>query len=90
MQPFYSSLPPSPCWHRSSPWQTTFGKFLFGLKVVDRKLNRIDPFRGVVRLVVFCLSTAVFFITFFSNASLDSQLIHDRLSGSYVVKKGSM
>ncbi len=72
----------------ATPLQGTFGKILFGMKVVDKRGRRLNLLHAYARMLLFILSTALFKITVWINFFLKgSQLLHDRLSLSIVVRR---
>lgn len=72
----------------STPLQGTFGKILFGMKVVNRKGRRVSLLHAYFRMLLFSLSTMLFQITIWVNYFInDGRLLHDKLSRSIVVKR---
>lgn len=71
----------------ASPLQGTPGKVLFSMKVVTRDGRRIGILRALVRSTVFALSLLGFKIVVWINAFLGTRPLHDRASGSIVVKR---
>lgn len=69
----------------SSTIQATPSKYLLGMKVVDKRNQRIDYFHGIARLLALCLTGVLFKVIFFVNAFLGGRLLHDRISDSFVI-----
>lgn len=71
----------------SSPWQATFGKKVFGIRVIDLEGQRISFARATGRYFAKILSS-IFFIGFvmagFTHAK---QALHDMLAGTLVIRK---
>ena len=72
----------------SSPWMSTFGKKLLGIKVVDYSLNRVSFSKATVRFLAKFLSILLLWIGFIIIAfTKKKQGLHDIISECYVVKK---
>lgn len=71
----------------SSPWQATFGKRIFGIRVIDLQGRRISFARATGRYFAKILSS-VFFIGFImAGFTRTKQGLHDMLAGTLVVRK---
>lgn len=66
----------------SSPWMSTFGKKLLGMKVVDYSLSRISFSKATVRFLAKFLWIGFIMIAFTKR----KQGLHDIISECYVVK----
>ncbi|SFM21627.1 RDD family protein [Marinobacter zhejiangensis] len=73
-----------------SSLQATPGKRVFGLRVVNRKLERLHLLHNIGRVVSFCLTGLLWKVIFILNAFMKGRLLHDRLSGSYVVHRRNL
>ena len=72
----------------ATPLQGTFGKILFGMKVVSSKGKRLNIFQSFFRGILYSINIIGFKITVWINLFLnDDRLLHDRTSGSIVVKR---
>lgn len=72
----------------ATPMQGTPAKVLFGLKVTSARGTRLNPFHAIARTLAYATSTALFKVTVWINLFInDGRLLHDRLSGSLVVKR---
>lgn len=72
----------------ATPMQGTPAKVLFGLKVTSSRGTRLNPLHSIARTVAYATSTALFKITVWINLfTNDGRLLHDRVSGSLVVKR---
>ncbi len=69
----------------SSPRQATPGKDLFGFKVTNRQFQRVGYLHGFARILTFMLSLALTKFAWFVNCFLGGNLIHDRISRTYVI-----
>lgn len=71
-----------------SPLQGTPGKLWCKLKVCDRNRQPLGPFRALYRSLLFALSLYFIYITVIVNLLIwDGRLLHDRISGSMVLKR---
>lgn len=71
-----------------SPLQGTPGKIWCKLKVCDRNRQRLGPFRALYRSLLFALSLYFIYFTVIINLLIwDGRLVHDRMSGSMVLKR---
>jgi uncharacterized RDD family membrane protein YckC len=71
-----------------SPLQATPGKLWCKLKVCDYQRQRLGPFRALYRSLLFALSLYFIYITVIVNLLIsDGRLVHDRMSGSMVLKR---
>ncbi|WP_105101423.1 RDD family protein [Microbulbifer pacificus] len=68
-----------------SQWQTTPGKWLLGYRVMDRDFQRVGYLRGLWRTASFLLTVPTLKIGWFINCFLGGNLLHDRMSRTYVV-----
>lgn len=72
----------------SSRYQASIGKYLFGMKVVDKEGKRIEFWRALARLISKGLSYMFLFIGFVMIAfSKNKQGLHDLIVGTYVVQR---
>jgi uncharacterized RDD family membrane protein YckC len=72
----------------ATPVQGTPGKVLFGMKVTGKKGRRLNILHALWRSLMFTLVAAGFKVTVWLHLLLrDHRLIHDRLSGSIVIKR---
>ncbi len=72
----------------SSPQQASLGKQLLGLKVVDKRGQRLSFGKATKRLLSRLVTNFTFYFGFFSAAfDKQNQTLHDRLSKSLVVEK---
>jgi uncharacterized RDD family membrane protein YckC len=72
----------------ATPLQGTPGKILFGLKVVSKKGRRLNIVHAFFRSLMFTLTLVSFKFTVWINLFLDGhRLLHDRMSGSMVIKR---
>lgn len=72
----------------ATPMQGTPGKILFGMKVVSPRGRRLNLLHAYLRMLLFSISTGLFKITIWINLIInDGRLLHDRLSGSIVVRR---
>ncbi|MCD9458534.1 RDD family protein [Marinibactrum halimedae] len=69
----------------ASPMQATPGKSLFGLKVTNKRFKRLNWVHCLWRTFIFTLTLPLSKFIFWINAFLRGNLIHDRLSSSYVL-----
>jgi len=70
----------------SSPWQATFGKKVFGIRVIDLEGKRISFARATGRYFAKILSS-IFFIGFImAGFTQAKQALHDMLAGTLVVR----
>lgn len=69
----------------SSPLQATPGKYLLGYRVTNREFRRIGYLHGFWRMVSFLLTLPLFKVGWLINCFLGGNLMHDRLSRSYVI-----
>lgn len=68
-----------------SPLQSTPGKRLLGMRVTNRRLQRLHPLHNLGRVLAFCITGALWKVIFIINAFMKGHLLHDRISRSYVV-----
>ncbi|TLM76169.1 RDD family protein [Microbulbifer harenosus] len=68
-----------------SQWQTTPGKWLLGYRVMDRNFQRVGYLRGLWRTLSFLLTVPTLKVGWFINCFLGGNLLHDRMSRTYVV-----
>ena len=68
-----------------SPLQSTPGKRLLGMRVTNRRLQRLHPLHNLGRILAFCITGALWKVIFIINAFMKGHLLHDRISRSYVV-----
>lgn len=68
-----------------SHWQTTPGKWLLGYRVMDKNFQRVGYLRGLWRTVSFLLTVPTLKVGWFINCFLGGNLLHDRMSRTYVV-----
>lgn len=72
----------------ATPLQGSLGKILFGMKVVSPSGKRLNILHSIFRGFMFGITLAAFKITVWINFFLkDGRLLHDRVSGSIVVKR---
>lgn len=69
----------------STPMQSTPGKFMLGMRVTNRRLQRLHPLHNVGRIIAFCLTGILWKVIFIVNAFMKGHLLHDRISRSYVI-----
>ncbi|MGL6161442.1 RDD family protein [Microbulbifer sp.] len=69
----------------SSRWQATPAKYLLGYRVTDRHFKRVGYLHGLWRIFSFMFTLPLFKIGWFINCFLGGNLLHDRLSRSYVI-----
>lgn len=69
----------------SSHFQSTPGKFIMGLRVITASQRKIGLLHGILRTTVFAISSIGFYITIFINSWMGGNMIHDRLTKSYVM-----
>lgn len=80
--PLFSAL------FEASPLQATPGKYWCHLKVCKPDLRRIGLFRALFRSLLFAVSLYFIYITVIINMLIwDGRLVHDRLTGSIVLKR---
>jgi uncharacterized RDD family membrane protein YckC len=65
----------------------TFGMMIFGLRVVRNDLGRVGAWRAAWRYFVALVSVALVIPLLFGAFS--GRLLHDRLSGSRVIRGGA-
>lgn len=70
----------------STPLQSTPGKRLLGMRVTNRRLQRLHPLHNVGRILAFCITGALWKVIFIVNAFMKGHLLHDRISRSYVIR----
>ncbi|MEQ3724294.1 RDD family protein [Alcanivorax sp.] len=68
-----------------SSLQSTPGKRLLGMRVTNRRLQRLHPLHNLGRILAFCITGALWKVIFILNAFMKGHLLHDRISRSYVV-----
>lgn len=71
----------------SSPVQGSPGQVVFGLKVTSTKGRRLNIVHALWRQLMYGITMAGFKVTVWINVFLNGRLLHDRLSGSIVVKR---
>ncbi|WP_308366773.1 MULTISPECIES: RDD family protein [unclassified Microbulbifer] len=69
----------------SSRWQATPAKYLLGYRVTDRHFKRVGYLHGLWRIFSFMFTLPLFKIGWFINCFLGGNLLHDRLSRTYVI-----
>ncbi|UHQ55073.1 RDD family protein [Microbulbifer sp. YPW16] len=69
----------------SSRWQATPGKFLLGYRVTNRQFRRMGYGHGLWRVLSFSLTVPLYWLAWLVNCFLNGNLLHDRLSRSYVI-----
>ncbi|WP_237058909.1 RDD family protein [Microbulbifer sediminum] len=69
----------------SSRWQATPGKYLLGYRVTNRQFRRMGYAHGLWRIVSFTLTLPLYWLAWLVNCFLNGNLLHDRLSRSYVI-----
>lgn len=69
----------------SSRWQATPAKHLLGYRVTDRHFKRVGYLHGLWRIFSFILTLPLFKVGWFINCFLGGNLLHDRLSRTYVI-----
>jgi uncharacterized RDD family membrane protein YckC len=71
----------------SSEWQSTIGKKLLGMKVVDENYQRITPVKALIRFVISYFSMAILCLGYIWIIFDDKkQGWHDKAAGTYVVR----
>ncbi|MFD1216165.1 MULTISPECIES: RDD family protein [Microbulbifer] len=68
-----------------SSWQTTPGKWLLGYRVTDKNFQRVGYLHGLWRTLSFTLIVPTFKIGWLINCFLSGNLLHDRMSRTYVI-----
>ncbi|MBB3063387.1 RDD family protein [Microbulbifer rhizosphaerae] len=68
-----------------SRWQATPAKYLLGYRVTDRHFKRVGYPHGLWRIFSFMFTLPLFKIGWFINCFLGGNLLHDRLSRTYVI-----
>jgi len=69
----------------SSQWQATPGKRLLGLRVMNKDFEKIGFYHNVLRIICFFITVPFGKVLWIINCFLGGNLIHDRLSRSYVI-----
>jgi len=69
----------------SSQWQATPGKRLLGLRVMNKNFEKIGFHHNVLRIICFFVTVPFGKILWIINCFLGGNLIHDRLSRSFVI-----
>lgn len=68
-----------------SRWQATPGKYLMGYRVTNRQFQRLGHVQGLWRTICFTLTVPLLKIGWLVNCFLGGNLLHDRMSRSYVI-----
>jgi len=66
------------------PWQTTPGKWIFGMKVFDENRQRLRFRQSCLRGLVCCLSNIGFIIVWLWNSESKGSMVHDKISKTRV------
>ncbi|AFU99840.1 RDD family protein [Simiduia agarivorans] len=72
----------------SGPLQATPAKHLLNLRITNRRFERIGLLHGVARSLAFLFNCCLWKLGYFINLFLKGELIHDRLSRTYVINLG--
>jgi uncharacterized RDD family membrane protein YckC len=71
----------------SSAWQSTIGKKLLGMKVVDENYQRITPVKALIRFAISYFSMAILCLGYVWIIFDDKkQGWHDKAAGTYVIR----
>ncbi|ACE85062.1 RDD family protein [Cellvibrio japonicus] len=68
-----------------SSTQATLGKLIMGLVVTNKHFERMTPFQGFCRSLVFSITALFTYIALIINAMMGDKLIHDRMTKTYVI-----
>lgn len=72
-----------------TPLQGSPGKYLLGLKVVNRYGDRLAVWHNVLRVLAFMATGLLWKVIFIVNAFMKGRLLHDRISRSFVISPSS-
>ena len=73
----------------TTPLQATPGKYLLGLRVVNRHGQRLPFWHNGLRVIAFILTGLLWKVIFIVNAFLGGRLLHDRISRTVVISQRS-